>query len=113
LGSALCLSVPDTGRRAAPAPEADADATTQTDAELARLTGELAHEIKNPLSTIKVNLKLTREALDEVGNLDSRQPLSEHHQSQLGSATRKITIVQKEADRLEQILDGFLGYVRR
>ena len=88
-------------------------ATTQTDAELARLTGELAHEIKNPLSTIKVNLKLTREALDEVGNLDSRQPLSEHRQSQLGSATRKITIVQKEADRLEQILDGFLGYVRR
>ena len=70
-------------------------ATAETDAELARLTGELAHEIKNPLSTIKVNLKLTREALDEVGNLDSRKPLSEHHQNQLGSATRKITVVQK------------------
>ncbi|GAI52141.1 unnamed protein product, partial [marine sediment metagenome] len=29
--------------------------------ELGRLTGELAHEIKNPLSTIKINLKLTAE----------------------------------------------------
>ena len=29
--------------------------------ELSRLTGGLAHEIKNPLSTIKVNLKLISE----------------------------------------------------
>ena len=36
------------------------------DQELARLSGELAHEIKNPLSTIKVNLKLAQEALDEI-----------------------------------------------
>jgi len=86
---------------------------SQINAELSRLTGELAHEIKNPLSTIKVNLKLTSEALEEVGRLDSRSPVSDQRRSQLGSAARKITVVQKEADRLEQILDGFLGYVRR
>jgi len=86
---------------------------SQIDAELSRLTGELAHEIKNPLSTIKVNLKLTSEALEEVGHVESRGPLSDQRQSQLASAARKITVVQKEADRLEQILDGFLGCVRR
>ena len=32
---------------------------TGVEEELTRLTGELAHEIRNPLSTIKVNLKLT------------------------------------------------------
>jgi len=88
-------------------------AATEADAELGRLTGELAHEIKNPLSTIKVNLKLTREALDEVGSLESRKSLSDRGQNQLANAARKISIVQKEADRLEQILDGFLGCVRR
>ena len=31
--------------------------------ELARLTGGLAHEIKNPLSTVKLNLKLLAEDL--------------------------------------------------
>ena len=32
--------------------------------ELGKLTGGLAHEIENPLSTIKVNLKLIGEDLD-------------------------------------------------
>jgi nitrogen-specific signal transduction histidine kinase len=34
--------------------------------ELSKLTGELAHEIKNPLSTIKINLKLVSEELEEI-----------------------------------------------
>ena len=33
--------------------------------ELGKLTGELAHEIKNPLSTIKINLKLVSEELED------------------------------------------------
>ena len=34
--------------------------------ELGKLTGQLAHEIKNPLSTIKVNLKLIAEQLQST-----------------------------------------------
>lgn len=83
------------------------------DGELAKLTGELAHELKNPLSTIKVNLKLTKEALDDVGSTEPHNALSDQRQHKLASALRKITIVQKETDRLDQILDGFLTYVRR
>jgi len=83
------------------------------DEELTRLTGELAHEIKNPLSTIKVNLKLAEEALQDVDLSDPGRVLWDHARQRLSGASRKIAIIQKETDRLEQILDGFLKYVRR
>jgi len=76
--------------------------------ELGKLTGELAHEIKNPLSTIKINLKLAAEELE-----DSNFAESGGGSQRFTRALRKIAVVQKEADRLEQILDGFLRYVER
>jgi two-component system, NtrC family, sensor histidine kinase HydH len=84
-----------------------------TSEELPRLTGELAHEIRNPLSTIKVNLQLAREALDDVDLTEPSRVLWDPCRHRLAAARRKIAIVQKETDRLEQILDGFLKYVRR
>jgi two-component system sensor histidine kinase HydH len=80
--------------------------------ELSKLTGELAHEIKNPLSTIKINLKLVSEELAdsqsaEVGKADA------DNQQRLARALRKMAVIQKEADRLEQILDDFLRYADR
>lgn len=83
------------------------------DEELTRLTGELAHEIKNPLSTIKVNLKLAEEALEDVDLSDPSRVLWDQCRHKLAGASRKIAIIQKETDRLEQILEGFLKYVRR
>jgi signal transduction histidine kinase len=87
--------------------------TAEFDEDLARLTGELAHEIRNPLSTIKVNLKLAREALDDVDLAEPQRVSWDQCRRNLSSASRKIGVIQKETDRLEQILDGFLGYVRR
>ena len=66
--------------------------------ELSKLTGGLAHEIKNPLSTIKVNLQLMSENIDD-GDPD------------LSRLQRKIHVLQKETDRLTLILDGFLRYI--
>jgi len=66
--------------------------------ELSRLTGGLAHEIKNPLSTINMNLKLLAE--DLVHND------SELHQRWL----RRLEAVQDETERLRSILDDFLRY---
>ncbi|MHC4572802.1 MAG: sigma 54-interacting transcriptional regulator [Planctomycetota bacterium] len=71
--------------------------------ELGKLTGGLAHEIKNPLSTIKINLKLISEDLETLEKTDHRS----------ARALRKIAVVQKETDRLEQILEGFLRYIDR
>jgi signal transduction histidine kinase len=77
------------------------------------LAGELAHEIKNPLSTIKVNLKLAEEAIEDVDLSEPSQVLWDQCRRKLAGALRKIAIIQKETDRLEQIVEGFLKYVRR
>jgi two-component system, NtrC family, sensor histidine kinase HydH len=69
--------------------------------ELSRLTGGLAHEIKNPLSIIKINLKLISEDLRSAKDENAAR------------AARKIAVVQKETDRLEQILEDFLRYIRK
>jgi two-component system sensor histidine kinase HydH len=100
-------------RRAQRGREEERKRADEFDEELTRLTGELAHEIKNPLSTIKVNLKLAEESLGSVDLTDPQRVLWDQSRRYLASAARKIGIVQKETERLEQILDGFLRYVRR
>jgi len=81
--------------------------------ELSKLTGELAHEIKNPLSTIKVNLKLVSEELEDSGSAEFGKMAVDKDDRRFARALRKLAVIQKETDRLEQILDGFLRYVDR
>ena len=66
-------------------------------AELGTLTGGLAHEIKNPLSTVQLNLQLLREDLDPDDPAHAR-------------VVRRLETVQKETSRLRDILDDFLRY---
>ena len=66
-------------------------------AELGTLTGGLAHEIKNPLSTVQLNLQLLGE------DLDGRDP----HQERV---IRRLQTVQRETGRLRETLDDFLKY---
>jgi len=81
--------------------------------ELSKLTGELAHEIKNPLSTIMINLKLVSEELEDSASAEFSETGTEKNNRRFTRALRKIAVIQKETDRLEQILDGFLRYVGR
>ena len=67
-------------------------------AELGQLAGGLAHEIKNPLSTINVNLQLVSEDIEKLPGDESQRWL------------RRLESVRKETDRLKGILDDFLGY---
>jgi len=66
--------------------------------EAAQLVGGLAHEIKNPLSTIHLNLKLLAEDLEHHQDEDHRRLL------------RRLQSVRGEADRLKAILDDFLRF---
>src|SRR5438045_9778584 len=56
-------------------------------AELGTLTGGLAHEIKNPLSTIGLNLQLLREDLDP-------------HNPTYSRIVSRLSTVQQETGRL-------------
>jgi signal transduction histidine kinase len=66
-------------------------------AELGTLTGGLAHEIRNPLSTVQLNLQLLREDLDPDDPAHAR-------------VIRRLETVQKETSRLRDIVDDFLRY---
>ena len=81
--------------------------------ELSKLTGGLAHEIKNPLSTVKINLRLVGEDLEDFSRADSAGPGGNGDDGRLARALRKLAVIEKETDRLEQILEGFLHYVGR
>src|SRR3954452_7273693 len=66
-------------------------------AELGTLTGGLAHEIKNPLSTVQLNLQLLRADLDPDNPAYSR-------------LASRLATVQKETSRLRDILDDVLRF---
>ncbi|MCK4292166.1 MAG: two-component sensor histidine kinase [Planctomycetes bacterium] len=91
----------------------DRDRHVQELEELAKLTGQLAHEIKNPLSTIKVNLNLVREELASSDLTELAKTAPNGNEQRFKRALRKTTVIQKEMDRLERILDSFLRYVTR
>jgi two-component system, NtrC family, sensor histidine kinase HydH len=78
----------------------------------AELAGHLAHEIKNPLSTIKINLQLISEDLQRLRDSSSQGSAGAGRldEDKLASAMRKITIVRREADRLEQTVDNYLRF---
>ncbi|OHB74217.1 MAG: hypothetical protein A2Z34_10310 [Planctomycetes bacterium RBG_16_59_8] len=67
---------------------------------LGTLATGLAHEIRNPLSTININLQLLKEAW--------QTPITEREQREY----RKIEMLLKETRRLEEILNNFLEFSR-
>lgn len=80
---------------------------------LSKLTGQLAHEIKNPLSTIKINLKLVSEELNDLISSESSPGGTDRSNRSFTRALRKVAVIQKETERLEHILDDFLRYLDR
>lgn len=68
--------------------------------EIARLAGALAHEIKNPLSTIRLNLQLLAEDIEEEPSPRQQRSL------------RRVETMQKECQRLQSLLDDFLNFAK-
>jgi signal transduction histidine kinase len=69
-------------------------------AELGTLTGGLAHEIKNPLSTVQLNLQLLQEDIGTDNPAYSR-------------VASRLNTVKNETFRLREILDDFLRFAGR
>jgi signal transduction histidine kinase len=91
--------------RTVPPPTADDSAATvqrlmDQYTEIARLAGGLAHEIKNPLSTIRLNMELLAEDLEEAETPAQRR------------AMKRVEVVRRECQRLQELLDDFLNYAK-
>jgi PAS domain S-box-containing protein len=69
-------------------------------AALGRITASLAHEIKNPLSGISINLELLEETLEEE-KLENRDELREY-----------IRVITGEIKRLEDLVKNLSRFVR-
>jgi signal transduction histidine kinase len=69
-------------------------------AELAQISGSLAHEIKNPLSVIRVNMELVEEEL-----VDAESPRERR-------VWTKIQTVHDQCVRLERLLNDFLKFAK-
>lgn len=68
--------------------------------ELAALAGSLAHEIKNPLSIIVMNMELLHEDFETLAHPEARRALK-----------RTETVIQQCA-RLETLLNDFLRFTK-
>ena len=88
---------------------------TERLAELGKLTGGLAHEIKNPLSTIGLNMQLIGEDLHQLAVHQHRDTsnLAEASSDQLLRVQRRFEALSRETSRLRDILDEFLRYAGR
>jgi signal transduction histidine kinase len=68
--------------------------------EITQLAGSLAHEIRNPLSTIRMNMDLLAEDLVATDTPSQRRALA------------KVHVVQEQCRRLENLLDNFLNFTK-
>jgi signal transduction histidine kinase len=78
----------------------------ETYAEFAALVGALAHEIRNPLSTIRLNMELLAEDFEST---DPDSPTKQRDRR----AKAKIELVRHECDRLQKLLGDFLDFARQ
>ena len=72
-------------------------------AEIGQMTSGLAHEIKNPLSTVGLNAQLLSEDIDHL----------EIDEVEKGRLTKRLDTLSREVERLRGILDDFLQFAGR
>lgn len=81
-------------------PESDAQRWERQYAEIAQLAGALAHEIRNPLSTIRLNVELLGESLDECDDPESRRMRT------------RVGRIDAECRRVDDIVGAFLQFAK-
>jgi signal transduction histidine kinase len=93
----------ESSAREAPSKEAEAVA-------LARLAAGLAHEIKNPLSTMAINLALLEEEWGRAAQ--ARGEAQAEPTAREKRCVKRVQSLQREVRRLETIVEDFLRYAR-
>jgi signal transduction histidine kinase len=84
------------------------DGSPEQIAFLARLAGGLAHEIKNPLSTMAITLALLEEDWERAAAARDGDPSPREARS-----LKRVQTLKREVQRLEGIVREFLAFARR
>jgi signal transduction histidine kinase len=84
--------------------------TAERLAEIGTMTSGLAHEIKNPLSTIGLNAQLIQEDLHDVA---AALPDEAGPREHMGRIQRRFDALNRETRRLRDILEDFLRFAGR
>lgn len=93
-------------------------------AELGTMTGGLAHEIKNPLSTVGLNVQLIQEDLADLADVlppppapaaDEKLPArrGDPPRERLARIRKRVQGLHRETGRLRDILEDFLRFAGR
>lgn len=96
--------------KAMPPEESSATPSPERAEFLARVAGGLAHEIKNPLSTMAINLALLEEEF--VRSAKARDPDHAQPNAREQRYMKRVGVLQREVRRLENIVEDFLRYAR-
>lgn len=100
IGAALALLL-ERRRRALVDERSRARQREEQEALVEMIGSGLAHEIRNPISTLRMNLQLLRE--------DWEDPITEREQK----GRRKIDTLLRETERLESMVSNFLRWAAR
>ena len=101
-------------------PPADAGSRQQSRlAQLGGLFGGFAHEIRNPLSTIGLQLQLLQEDWERAATLARQETVDKGDEARRDGmvhrtekSLKRLSVLQGEVRRLQSILDEFLRFVR-
>lgn len=83
-------------------PDSDTPVQDNRLRDLSLLAGGLAHEIRNPLSTVNLNLQMLEEDLGETDCDDDG----------VRRARNRVEKIRREVNRLSDVLDDFLRFAR-
>ena len=86
---------------------------SHTIVELSAAAGGLAHEIRNVLSTLRMNLQLLDEDWAEVQHSDIASDAGGAPADLTRRSRRRIGTLLRETQRLESILEDFLQFISR
>ncbi len=78
--------------------------------EMGTLSSGLAHEIKNPLSTVNLNVQLLREDVDDIIR---ELPDDQRPRDRIDKVHRRMDSITREVHRLKEILEDFLRFAGR